>query len=79
MRVASGQTRIKVPEGTTVAATAGIGPRSEGGFGITAEPDVYLPGLPEADAQKLVEATHGICPCSNAIKGSVDVKTTTRA
>jgi len=79
MRVASGQTKIQVPEGTTVTATVGIGPRSEGGFGITAELDVYLPGLADADAQKLVETTHGICPYSNAIKASVDVKTTTRA
>jgi osmotically inducible protein OsmC len=78
MRVASGQTKIKVPEGTTVTATIGIGPRSEGGFGITAELDVYLPGLAEDEARKLVETTHGICPYSNAIKASVDVKTTTR-
>jgi Ohr subfamily peroxiredoxin len=78
MRVASGQTKIKVPEGTTVTATIGIGPRSEGGFGITAELDVYLPGLAEEEARKLVETTHGICPYSNAIKASVDVKTTTR-
>jgi Ohr subfamily peroxiredoxin len=79
MRVASAQTKIKVPDGSTVTATIGIGPRSEGGFGITAALDVYLPGLPEPDAKKLVEATHGICPYSNAIKASVDVKTTTRA
>ncbi|MCK0198775.1 organic hydroperoxide resistance protein [Ancylobacter sp. 6x-1] len=79
LRVASGQTKIKVPEGTTVTATIGIGPRSEGGFGITAELDVYLPGLSEADATKLVETTHTICPYSNAIKASVDVKTTTRS
>lgn len=78
MRVTSAQAKIKVPEGTTVTATIGIGPRSEGGFGITAELDIYLPGLPEADAKKLVEITHGICPYSNAIKASVDVKTTTR-
>lgn len=78
MRVASGQTKIKVPTGTTVTAEIGIGPRSEGGFGITAELDVYLPGLPEEEAKKLVETTHGICPYSNAIKASVDVKTTTR-
>ena len=62
-----------------MTATVGIGPRSEGGFGITAALDCYLPGLPEADAKKLVETTHGICPYSNAIKASVDVKTTTRA
>ena len=79
MRVAQNPTKIKLPEGSTVTATIGIGPRSEGGFGITAELDVYLPGLAEADARKLVETTHGICPYSNAIKASVDVKTTTRA
>lgn len=79
MRVASAQTKIKVPEGTTVTATIGIGPRSEGGFGITAELDVALPGLSDADAATLVEATQGICPYSNAIRASVDVKTTTHA
>jgi len=78
MRVAAAQTKIKLPEGSTVTATIGIGPRSEGGFGITAELDAYLPGLPEAEARKLVETTHGICPYSNAIKASVDVRTTTR-
>ncbi len=78
MRVASSQTKIKVPEGSTVTATVGIGPRSEGGFGITAELDVYLPGLAAAEALKLVQTTHGICPYSNAIKASVDVKTSTR-
>ena len=77
MRVAAQQTKMKVPDGSTVTAEIGIGPRSEGGFGITAALDVYLPGLPEVDAHKLVETTHGICPYSNAINASVDVKTTT--
>lgn len=79
LRVGSSQTKIKLPEGSTVTATIGIGPRSEGGFGITADLDVYLPGLPDADARKLVDVTHGICPYSNAIMASVDVKTTTRS
>jgi lipoyl-dependent peroxiredoxin len=79
LRVAATQTKIKLPEGTTVSATIGIGPRSEGGFGITAALDVHLPGLPEAQARTLVDTTHGICPYSNAIKASVDVKTTTRS
>src|SRR5271169_4411826 len=74
MRTASARTKIKRPEGATVTATIGIGPRSEGGFGITAELDVYLPDLPEAEAKELVEDTHGICPYSNAIKASVDVR-----
>jgi osmotically inducible protein OsmC len=79
MRTASARTKIKRPEGATVTATIGIGPRSEGGFGITAELDVYLPGLPEAEAKELVKATHEICPYSNAIKASVDVKITIRS
>ena len=79
MRVASAQTKIPLPQGTTVTSEVGIGPRSEGGFGITTELDVLLPGLAEAEARKLVETTHNICPYSNAIKASVDIKTTTRA
>ena len=78
MRVGSQQTGIKVPEGTNVKAEIGIGPRSEGGFGITAQLDVYLPGLSEADARTLTEATHGICPYSNAIRPNVDVVTNIR-
>ncbi len=79
MRVAAQQLKTKVPDGSTVTANIGIGPRSEGGFGITAALDVYLPGMPEAEAQALTETTHGICPYSNAIKASVPVKTTTRS
>ncbi len=79
MAVASKEVDIKVPTGTTVTAQIGIGPRSEGGFGITAALDVKLPGLAEADAKRLVDKTHDICPYSNAIKASVDIKTTTHA
>jgi Ohr subfamily peroxiredoxin len=79
MRVAAQQLKTKVPDGSTVTATVGIGPRSEGGFGITAELDVLLPGMADADAKSLVETTHTICPYSNAIKASVPVPTRTRS
>lgn len=78
LRVGAQQLKTKLPEGTTVTATIGIGPRSEGGFGITAALDVFLPGMPADEAAKLVEVTHGICPYSNAIRASVPVPTTTR-
>lgn len=78
LRVAAAQSKSKIPAESTVTATIGIGPRSEGGFGITAELDVNLPGLAADEAARLVATTHGICPYSNAIKASVDVKTTTR-
>ena len=78
LRVAAAQTKIPVPEGITVTATVGIGPRSEGGFGITTALDVSLPGLPGPDAAHLVEVTHGICPYSNALMRGAEVTTTTR-
>jgi lipoyl-dependent peroxiredoxin len=56
-----------------VTATVGIGPRSEGGFGITADLRVDLPGVDRADAEKLVKTAHQICPYSNATRGNVDV------
>lgn len=64
---------LKVPAESTVQARVGIGPRSEGGFGITADLSVTLPGLDRADAEKLVAAAHQVCPYSNATRNNVDV------
>jgi Ohr subfamily peroxiredoxin len=73
LKVAGMQLKLKVPAETNVTATVGIGPRSEGGFGITADLRIELPGLERADAEKLVETAHQICPYSNATRGNVDV------
>jgi Ohr subfamily peroxiredoxin len=73
LKVAGGQLKLPVPAETKVSATVGIGPRTEGGFGITADLQVDLPGLDKGDAQRLVELAHQICPYSNATRGNVDV------
>ena len=73
LKAAGAQLKLKVPAETSVTATVGIGPRSEGGFGITADLEVSLPGLERADAEKLVEAAHQICLYSNATRNNVDV------
>lgn len=73
LKAAGAQLKLKVPADTRVTATVGIGPRSEGGFGITADLLVDLPELDRDDAQKLVDAAHQICPYSNATRGNVDV------
>ncbi len=73
LKVAGGQLKLKVPAETSVNATVGIGPRSEGGFGITADLKVTLPGVDRADAEKLVELAHQICPYSNATRNNLDV------
>jgi osmotically inducible protein OsmC len=73
MKVAGAQLKVKIPDDTTVTATIGIGPRSEGGFGITAALSVSLPGLSREQAQKVVETAHQICPYSNATRNNIDV------
>ena len=73
MKVAGMQLRVKVPDDASVTATVSIGPRSEGGFGITAALEVTLPGLTREQAEQLVETAHQICPYSNATRGNLDV------
>jgi osmotically inducible protein OsmC len=73
MKVAAQQLKLQVPADAAVTATVGIGPRSEGGFGITADLAISLPGLAAEDARKLVDLAHQICPYSNATRGNVDV------
>jgi organic hydroperoxide reductase OsmC/OhrA len=55
-------------------APVGIGPRSEGGFGIGVQLDVSLPGVPREEAQALVEKAHQVCPYSNATRNNVPVR-----
>jgi Ohr subfamily peroxiredoxin len=69
----AGQEKVRVPDDATVTAKVGIGPRSEGGFGITADLTVSLPGIERAQAEALVEKAHHVCPYSNATRGNVDV------
>ena len=77
MKVAASQGgTAKIPNDASVTAVVGIGPRSEGGFGIDVDLKVSLPGVPREEAEALVEKTHHICPYSNAIRGNVDVRST---
>jgi lipoyl-dependent peroxiredoxin len=64
----------KVPADTTVTSTVGIGPRSEGGFGLTIALEVSMPGVDKAEAEALVEKAHQVCPYSNATRNNIDVQ-----
>jgi len=74
--VASQGGTTKVPADTSVTATVGIGPRSEGGFGIAVALAISMPGVDKAAAEELVHKAHEVCPYSNATRGNVDVKLT---
>jgi osmotically inducible protein OsmC len=66
----------KVPADATVTSTVGIGPRSEGGFGLEIGLEIALPGVERAAAEALVARAHEICPYSNATRNNVDVALT---
>jgi osmotically inducible protein OsmC len=74
MKFVASQGGPKVPADTTVTAEVGIGPRSEGGFGLEVALEISLPGVPKAEAEALVEKAHQVCPYSNATRNNIDVK-----
>jgi osmotically inducible protein OsmC len=76
LKVAAAQSHKKVPDDTKVSATVGIGPRSEGGFGIDVGLEVAMPGVDRREAEELVEKAHQICPYSNATRNNVPVRLT---
>ena len=73
MKAVSGKEGVRVPPEATVTATIGFGPHSEGGYGITADLHIDLPGVERADAERLVAAAHEVCPYSNATRGNIEV------
>lgn len=73
MKAVSGHEGVKVPADASVTAEIGFGPRSEGGYGITASLTINLPGVDREAATKLINAAHAVCPYSNATRGNVDV------
>ncbi len=74
--VAARQAQVKL-ENVTVEALIGFGQAEDGGYGISADLHVNLPGLTQPQAEALVEAAHGICPYSRATKGNIEVNLTT--
>lgn len=76
MKFVASQGGPKVPADTRVTAIVGIGPRSEGGFGLDIDLEVSLPGLQRAEAEALAAKAHQVCPYSNATRNNVPVRLT---
>jgi Ohr subfamily peroxiredoxin len=74
MKFVAGQEKKSVPAETSVTSHVGIGPRSEGGFGLTIALEIALPGMDPAEAEKLVADAHQVCPYSNATRNNIDVQ-----
>jgi len=61
---------------TSVGARVGIGPNGSGGFGLSVELEVVIPGLPHEQAQALADAAEQVCPYSNATRGNIPLTLT---
>ena len=72
MKFVANRDHIKIPHDAFIEGNVGIGPIPTG-FGIEVKLDIHLVGLDQAEAQKLVDAAHIVCPYSNATRGNIDV------
>src|SRR5277367_2375028 len=70
MKFVASQGGPKVPSDATVTATVGIGPRAEGGFGLTVA--IAAPDVPRGEVEALVAKAHQVCPYSNATRNNID-------
>ena len=75
LRLVGRRAKVDV-EGSAVTARVGIGPTGTGGYGLTVELAVALPGVDPETAGQLVAKAHEVCPYSNATRGNVDVTLT---
>jgi Ohr subfamily peroxiredoxin len=75
LKAVGAKQKIAVPADTSIDAEVSFGPLSgaEGRYGIAVVMNIHLPGMERAQAEKLVETAHQVCPYSNATRGNVDV------
>ncbi|MCS1351048.1 organic hydroperoxide resistance protein [Mechercharimyces sp. CAU 1602] len=58
---------------TKVTTHVSIGKDTDGGFALSANMEVSITGVEQAEAEKLVEMAHQVCPYSKATRGNMDV------
>lgn len=73
LRLVAQQGKAHLLADASVTADIGLGPRSEGGWGIVASLSVNLPGIDSKEAEQLVDVAHQICPYSNSPRNNVEV------
>ncbi|CAN5139312.1 organic hydroperoxide resistance protein [soil metagenome] len=66
--------KIAVPDDASVTANVGLGPNGQGGYILSADLLVSIPGIDQESAQALADKAHQVCPYSNATRGNIEVK-----
>ena len=75
MKAVAGKMGAKLPEDLSVDAEVDLGTIPDA-YGVAVRMAISLPGMDRAEAQKLVDAAHKVCPYSNATRGNIDVTLT---
>ena len=74
MELAARRMKVALPADLAVDAEVDLGPNG-GGYDVAVRLNVSLPGLAADVAQRLIEATHEVCPYSRATHGNIAVET----
>lgn len=72
MKFVANRDKFNISKDAYIEGEVGIGPIPTG-FGIQVTLNIHLEGMDQAEAQKLVDAAHIVCPYSNATRGNIDV------
>lgn len=72
LRQAAKASRVDTSD-SEVVADVSLGLLDGGGFGLSVELEISLPSVQDEAARQLIEQAHGLCPYSNATRGTIDV------
>ncbi|MEG1709924.1 MAG: organic hydroperoxide resistance protein [Acinetobacter sp.] len=72
MKFVANRDKFNMSQDAYIEGEVGIGPIPTG-FGIEVKLNIHLEGMDQAEAQKLVDAAHIVCPYSNATRGNINV------
>mgnify|MGYP006331764045 FL=1 len=72
MKFVANRDKLNITKDAYIEGEVGIGPIPTG-FGIEVTLNIHLEGMDQAEAQKLVDAAHIVCPYSNATRGNINV------
>ena len=75
MKAVAGKMGAQLPGDLSVDAEVDLGTIPDA-YGVAVRMAISLPGMDRAEAQKLVDAAHKVCPYSNATRGNIDVTLT---
>jgi osmotically inducible protein OsmC len=73
VKFVAGQHKVQIKD-PKVTSHVTFGKADGGGFGLAVELQVHIPDLDRAQAEKLVEEAHQVCPYSKATRNNIEVK-----